>query len=283
MVKKVETKEEMTNLEKAEAKTLSAIVALDKAFRDGEPAQTVNALAEYAKECANAYNKVSKAEVYNACIDTNDPIIAACRTYTYKTMSVKAETVDGDIIGYTDADGEKIIDLKDFIKRAELQSGKTLVADSHWVGQIERMNQAFTRSYAEVISDTAEREAFKAMCDKKFKLSRLAKEIAEGATPTSNTQLLKGLQTCVDMIVGYTETEIKSESGSEIKKESRIKMTSHDAAAIKSSFAKMNKRTLALTTGNTAEFTSFLFAAMHRFVTNKSYTVESKAFVKEEK
>lgn len=150
---------------------------------------------DVVNEAITAYTTVSRTNCYNAAVASGDPMKYAVKEFFYQTIKLKEEKLRDDQgketghIVRSIVDAEKPIDLGDLHKK---KGG--IGADPKWIYALQKFNYLLTIRAADRVKAEIKKDC--------FYLDEIAKEIELGKTPTSNTQLLKQLQTIVTMMLG---------------------------------------------------------------------------------
>lgn len=146
-------------------------------------------------DAISAYTTTSRTNCYNAAVASGDAMKYAIREFFYPSIKVKEEKVKDDqgndtgVIVRSIVDAEKPIDLGDLHKK---KGG--IGADTKWIYALQKLNYLLTIRAADRVKAEIKKDC--------FYMDEIAKEIELGKTPTSNTALLKQLQTIVTMMLG---------------------------------------------------------------------------------
>ena len=199
----------------------------------------------------NEYTSVVRDDCFAACKNAESPMLAAVTMLSFMTIGVKDAKKEGDLFPIrTVVDKERQIDL---YKLHKYCGGDGIGADPKWVYIVEQLNMQLTAKKARDLGlDPKE-------VSDSFAMSNIAKAIDLGKDPTSNTNLLKTLQTVITAMLG-----------------DGYKATSHDVKFLMSVYSKKSRQTLTVTTANNRSLRGYLAEICHRIVTNGKYAIEYK-------
>jgi hypothetical protein len=214
--------------------------------------QNVDAMreAEAAIEKAEQdYAEAAECAAFALCKAEEHPMLKAAEIHSFRVLKHKAVREDSVLTGYEKTDREKPIDLEKLAKKCGLP---TL-----WVHLVENLNQILTLRVAKDLGATA--ADLKAI-SKSYFMTRATGEMEAGATPTSNTQLVKLLQTICDKILG----------------ENVVRVNNHDIAYIEAAHTKKGRAKIGINTAQHNFMRRLILDVLHRCVTGAVYEVEYK-------
>jgi hypothetical protein len=197
-------------------------------------------------QTVNEYTSMVREMCFEECKATEDPMLAAVTMLQFATIRIKDEKPEGTLIAVRSIEEtEKQIPLLKLQKYCG-----SIGASPNWAHIAQKMNMLLTAQKAVDLGIDPKR------VNDSFSMSEIARGIDMGKTPTSNTNLLKTLQTGIDAMLG----------------EGKFKVTSHDVNYLVSVFSrKSNKAALTVQCSNHARFVGYMADVCHRCVTGKSY------------
>lgn len=233
------------------ADTDAAIKEANASLSRGEIAKA-EAFILNAKANAAEYNRNICLRFYDKSASAENPMLVAINKYSLPAIGVKEERDGTRVLGYI-LDGEKIqqIDLLDM--------SRYLRINTDWKYETERLNLVLCLRLATEIGISAKRA--KEISDT-FSMSEIAKKLDLGETPTSNTQIVKRVQSIVDSIIG------NSTHG--------YKVNNHDLAYISACYSKKGKKALTVRSANAGLLRTLVYDIAHRVVSGKVYDMEFK-------
>lgn len=246
-------KEEMR---KAERQLDEAINAYNTAIleKNYEAKETAEASCEKAK---TDYNTYARMDFYTMCFAETDPLLAAVKQHQYQGIRfVDEKPKDSKIVHRKKVYTEIFVKLDAFKKYGIENEGVEVGADPKWGLYVERFNQLMTFYAAQELKIDP-----KTIADS-YHISKLAQEVEMGKTPTSKTQIQKQLQQIVTAMIGTGTEELK------------YNVTSHDAAFVMMTFAKISKTALTVSAKNPSQMYATLAQVCHRIVLNKNYKID---------
>ena len=218
------------------------LVAYNKAMSDLDKAE-------------KAYAETAAVTMYDEYAKKDNPIVEIIKAYSYVTLGHKEKLAEGTderrVIAVDPVERERQIDLLAFCKQAKL--------DTFWQYQASKFNQLMClRAAKELGCDVKE-------IAKTYYLKDAVKKIEMGATPTSNTQVCKLLQTVIDAILPNED-----EDGKTI-----YKVNNHDVAYLDDLYGKKsNKAKLTVRVSNDSFLRRILVDICYRLITNAKYGVD---------
>ena len=247
-VQTVEPDRNKTNMAQAELDLDAAIAKYNGALN----VQNVDIMreAEAAIEKAEKdYAEAAECEVFSICKAQEHPLLKAAELHSFRVLKHKAKREDQILTGYEKTDREKPIDLVRLAKKCDLPT--------QWANAVEGLNQTLTLRVAQEMGATA--AELKAI-SKSYFMSKATEAIESGKTPTSNTQLVKTLQTICDKILG----------------ENTIRVNGHDIAYIIAAHTKKGRGRISINTAKHDFMHRLVLDVLHRCVTGAVYEVEYK-------
>lgn len=201
-------------------------------------------VSDYAKKSKEAYlDEKAKSKT-----PLTDSIIAP----QYKVLKIK-DTTDNDsgIITRSVDETNKTIQLNDL--SAKFNSSFRF---KNWKAYIEQLNLRLCLYTANKLElPTSDRKEI----EEKFRMVNGGRDIDLGATPTSNTQLLKQLRTVCNGIMGESDIEGK--------------ITSHDVEYLKMVYTTKGRELRNIRTLNSAKLADAIINIMNRVMTDASYSI----------
>lgn len=214
--------------------------------------QIVNDVKEYAE--------TAQALCFSNLKETEKPMLEAIKQLTYTTLRVK-ESVDKDsgIITREVTEATRKIDLLKLDKFCQRDNSSSIANDEMWSHMVQRFNQLLClRAAKELKIDP------KSIVDTYY-LSEKAKELDMGKTPTSNTQILKQLQSVIDAIIYEA-----NENGNIYKAKSQ------DVAFLLMLYTKKGKKSLTVSTAKHTIMRNLIAEICHRIVLDAAYKLDYK-------
>lgn len=216
----------------------------------------VGTAKEKLDKAVSDYNAQAVVSDYATLRSRSNPMMEAIKQLEISIVSVKPnKDKDSGIITYGLEPATKQIDLVAFDEFCQRQK-LNIAPDKLWKYKVEHFALLVTyRVMREMGKDTK-----KLM--ETYYISEVAKQIDMGKTPTSNSQILKQLQTIIDAII-YEDDGGKN----------TYKATSHDVAYL---LNVMNKRGKSghIVTPRAATMHTLVMDILHRIITDGDYMVE---------
>lgn len=244
----VEENRDQMNMNSAEKNLDTAIAAYNAALA----IQNVEAMRESEAAIEKAEQDFAEAAecfTFAICKADEHPLRKAAEVHSYRVLKHKALREDKMLTGFEKTEREKPIDLERLAKKCALP---TL-----WTHDVERLNQVLTLRVAKEMGLSA--QELKDI-SKSYYMSKASDEIAAGATPTSNTQLVKMLQSICDKILG----------------ENVVRVNNHDIAYIEAAHTKKGRAKIGINTAQHNFMRRLILDVLHRCVTGAVYEVEYK-------
>lgn len=204
------------------------------------------------EEKINEYTSVARDDCFEACKNSTDPMLTAVTVLSFVTIATKDEQKGDDKIPVRIVvEKERQIDL---FKLYKYCGDKGIGADPQWLYMAEQLNMLMTAKKAKDLGIDP-----KSVNDS-YAMSNISREINLGKDPTSNTNMLKTLQSIITAMLG-----------------DGYKATSHDVNFLWSVYTKKNRKALTVTAANHKALRGYLAEICHRIVTGKKYGIEYKA------
>ncbi len=228
-------------------------------------------LLEKAEECENVeekraieadldeailyYAATSKEKTYAAAKASDDAMKFAIMNFFFPTLKIKEDKdKDTGIVIRSIIDAERPIDLGDMHKKLG-----GIGANNAWIHAAEKFNYHLTIRAAKRVGATVNSNA--------FAMNEVSRQIDMGKNPCSNTQMLKTLQSIIDMMLG-----------------DGFKATSHDVNYLVDCYSNDSKKSkTSITLANHKTLRNYLKKICYRILTNGTgYDAEQKE-IKENK
>lgn len=225
------------------------------AMSDAKAVDIAKAKADIENDI-KAWNADSMNGVFKGLLELDNPVLSAIKMLTYPVISLKAsQDKDTMIMSYSIASGEKQISL---VKLCE-QAKANITNSPDWNFRVEKFGLLATYRAANELR----KDASKLL--KTIYISKVAKEIEMGKTPTSNTQMLKQLQFVIDGIIF-----IPDENGN-----NTVKATSHDVSYFYLTMCKrIGSATVAFPKVETSH--TLVMDILHKIIMGKDYSLDFK-------
>lgn len=199
--------------------------------------------AERIKTLEKDYLKIRSQQVFGECPETLDAI----KRHEYTTLGSKRANKDGVFAGYTIEDTKEQIDFEDYCDFYSLD--KSWVYEAHAFGK-----RVALRVAKDIGADLSRVEAI----NNTYAMHKLAQSIELGEDPTSNTQMVKHLQTILDKLC--------PEAG---------KVNTHDVKYILYRVTKVSKKNLiAVNVATNNRIISAMVTAFYRVAVDGVYDPE---------
>ena len=211
-----------------------------------------NALDTAVKE----HNELAINMDFQTLRSKSAPMLAAIEQLNIATIEVKRnEDKETGIITYSLEPSSKQISLvafDEFCQREKME----ITPDKLWAHKVDRFCLLVTyKVMKDLGKDTKKLEDT-------YYISDVARQIDLGKTPTSNTQILKQLQSIVDSIIYEADCD-----------DNVYKVTSHDAAYIVATMTRRGKSGTVVAPRPSTMHT-LIMDVLHRIITNGDYMVE---------
>lgn len=206
------------------------------------------------EEKVNEYTSIARDECFAELLASEDPMLEAVKRLSYISIRTKTRK-EGDEkipVMYIE-DTEKAINLLRLHKAAK-DAGKPGIGKAeNWYPMIEKLNFLLTAQKAEDLGIDPR------SVNDSYAMSKIARELDMGATPTSNTNLLNTIQMIVSAMIGE-----------------EYKATSHDVKFLKSIYSKKSRKALTVTCANHKYLTGYMAEICNHIVTKTPYKIEFK-------
>lgn len=208
------------------------------------------------KDFEGKYAKQAQLDLFSSHRADADPVREVLKEGFYGTKRHKVNRIEGVVTGWELDNAEKQVDLKELFKY--LQKDPTLA-----LLRIERLTQTLVKWADKDIEGNKSK-----VIDNSFKMSKKAKEISVGSNPTSNTSLLKLVQSIIDLIV------VPGEDGS-----NAIRANNRDLKFLQHCFTGEGRGHTGLKTMKASGVVRIICKIIYRILNNYAYEVEFKTIV----
>ena len=248
----------------SERKTLSdLLVAAENAKKEANAAILSDSASKIAKTkealdtAIKEYNEMAITLDFQTLRANSNPMLAAIEQLDIATIEAKAnKDKETGIITYAIEPASKQISLvafDEFCQREKL----TIAPDRLWYHKVEKFCLLITyKVMKDLGKDTKKLE-------ETYYIADAAKQIDMGKTPTSNTAILKQLQTIIDGII------FEDDGG-----KNAYKAISHDAAYIVATMTRRGRESGTVVTPRTNTMHMLVMDVLHRIATDGEYKVE---------
>lgn len=234
-------------------KTLLESGAIKCATLGGEIGKLSNELVKCYKVVAFEDLLATDKPLINAIIKLDIPVKRA-KERKPEDMNVKLYSIDDATIR---------IDIKEFESYAKRQ----LAVDKDWHHMVAKFNYLLlTYAIENLVKNKEIRESEVAKIRDSYHMKEIARAINLGETPTSNTQMLKQLNTIIAAIIGE-EVKIGDKA---------VKATSHDVFWLQGVYMSKNKKALTAKQATNNQLQGIITEIMHGLLTGREYKVISK-------
>lgn len=206
-------------------------------------------------ELVSEFAKQAKIEFLNALEGKENPMTLAIKSPKYTVLAYrdKADKESGAVT-------REVTNKTRTITFADLHSKfASSFKYKNWKAYVEQLNLRMCLWTAKELALPA---AELKKIETEFSMKNGGADVDLGATPDSNTQLLKQLRIVCEGI--YGEGEIKSE------------IKSHDVNYLKHCYTKMGKELRHVSTLNSSKLANCILVIMNRILTNSNYAVDYK-------
>ena len=227
-------------------------IALVKEYNDAQQegrGNDVIRLDEDITDRVNKYTAAARDLCFEDCKATGDPMMAAIKRLTFNTITIKDEKKDEDKVPVRTIEPKtRPIDL---LKLDAYCSG--IGVDPNWKHIAQKFNCLLTmRTCKELGIDP------KSVNDS-YAMSEIAAELDMGKTPTSNTQMLKCINTLIAAMVGDT-----------------YHAESHEVSYLLMIYTKKGRNALSVACANHSKFVGYIAEIAHKIIMCEEYDVEYK-------
>ena len=195
------------------------------------------------------YTAEARKECLNMLASKADPMLAAIKELTFKTIATKSNKIEDSLLSYLSIeDASRKIDLQKLDKKC-----RGIGTNKNWFHIMQKLNFLMTAKKATELGIP-----LKDINDS-YSMSEIARDFKMGKTPTSNTKLLEQLQIVVNAMIG-----------------DGYKATSHDVGYLNAIYSKKSRAALRVTVANHRYFCEYIAEVCHRIVTNGVYGLDFK-------
>lgn len=193
--------EAVVNKTASEAELRELVSSYNVAVSEGN-LDDARILAPKLSEAANKHSYDCRQEFIYDCLCADDPMMEAVKRVYFLSLAVK-DNREGMPKGSKDPLCPKtIVDREIRIDLYDLYDEVSIGKDPRWVAMCEKLGYLLAMRVTSEISDSKTRRKRMQELTGFYHLSEAAAALDMGATPTSNTQLLKQLQMIVDATIG---------------------------------------------------------------------------------
>lgn len=229
----------------AEAKCIEYNSAMTEA-KFGDAAK----IEEEITEAVNEYTNKARILVFDECAEAEDPMFEACKRLVYPTIKVRDEKIeDSKLTCRVIEDTEKVIDLAKLNKYVEGGIGH----DKDWIYAVEKLNMLLTANKAVDLGLSPEE------VNASYAMKKISREYDLGKNPASKTNLLKTLNSIVEMMLGEG-----------------FKATSHDVNFLLSVYSKKGRRALMVSCANHKNFRQYIQEICYKLINGYAYELDYK-------
>lgn len=261
----------MMTMTEHEAKIAALIERYNKAMdEDVVDMRKLNGIEAEMKEAVVDARKDKKNEVYGMLERNPNPMLEAARMHHFEYPAYVFTKEDGEVTGVEAATKVANISPVEFgnrlIKEAESKNCKyelTGVCKSGhcWEYRSEKLAYLLTyRTIKKLGGSPADVEEFK----RSYAIRDLAAREKMGETPTSNSQIVKLLQSIIDMLVF-----VANEKG-----ENAVKANGKDVEYLLAMFEKAGRGTGVVEVLKGNKVKDYIFTVCHMIITGKAYEVK---------
>lgn len=233
-------------------------------------ARRLNDIEQQLKDASAEAKKDRKIEVYIELEKAANPMLEACRMYSFEFPSYTLVKADGVVTGAEAAYKTATISPVEFgsrlIKAAESKScpfeRSGVCEHGHaWEYRAEKLAYLLTyRTIRNLGGSPAEIDEFK----KSYAIRDLAAREKMGETPTSTSQIVKCLQSIIDLMVF-----VLNDKGT-----NAVKANGKDAEYLLSIFEKAGRGAGVVEVLKGSRIKDYIFTVCHMIVTGKAYAVK---------
>ena len=223
----------------------------EELLEKADSAETIADAKKFNQELEQTINEatsVSKQVAFDKCQASENPIHTAITEFYFPSIRVRTiKEKDTGVEFRSIVECDKPIDLGELHEKL---SG--IGADKNWIYITQKVNELLTLRVAKDLGASVKIE--------NYRMEETAKQIDLGKSPTSNTNILKTLQTIVTAMLGEG-----------------YNATSHDVAYLKGVFFNDNKgKKSSVRVADHRTFRNYLKKVCYRILTNGNYEVESR-------
>lgn len=246
--------------------------------KEAPNANVLAALEDGLKKAVADAKKDKKDEVYSTLLSFTNPMLEACRVHHYEFPSYIHEKVEGKEVGLKEATKVANINpaelsnliLKDAgLKSCRFEKSGVIKNGHSWEYRAEKL--AFMLTYVTIKKLGGGQDAVNEFLSTynirkeaaAVEMKELASREAKGETPVSKSQLMKVLQSIVDMLV-FDANE---------KGANRVKVITKDVEYLLSMFEKAGRGVGMVDVLKGSKLKDYIFTVCHMIVTGTPYGV----------
>ena len=199
---------------------------------------------EFLTQLEAEYRGIVEKEIFH---DTPD-VVDILRIHDFPVIGHRNLTQDGKFVGLEQTTKDVPVNLQRFCEYHDYDMG--------WYYEMQALNKRLTMRVAETLGFT---EKQLKEIDDSYAMSKLARSIELGSTPTSNTQCVKHLQRVFELLA--------PEAG---------KVNNYDLGFILACYSKKSRAALKVACAKHNALMGILLDVFHRVVTNGKYDVDYK-------
>lgn len=173
--------------QEAKAKIMEGINAYNAALQKGD-FRAMSAAEQAVKDAEGEYAQQAQLDLFSSHKDAENPVLEVLKEGFFGVYRHKPVRDEGTLIGWELVEAEKQVDMNAMFTYFQRK-------DKVWKYRCERMTEVLCEWVCEEIGRNS------ADVKDTFKMSEKAKAIDVGPKPTSNSSMLKLLQSCIDEIV----------------------------------------------------------------------------------
>lgn len=203
------------------------------------------------------YTATAQEICFKELESAENPMIEAVRRLNFESICVRSKKSTKSTIATSSVEFcEHPINLLKLHSRVPDGIG----ANHDWANILQKFNMLMTVQAASNLG--AESDAVRIA--KAFRISDIARDFDLGETPTSNTKLLKMLQTSIEAMIG-----------------SDYKASTHDVQFLKDAFTKKGRKALTIETASHTMFIRIVMEICHKILAEKGYCAASREVKKD--
>jgi len=232
---------------------VEGIEAFNKALKE-ENLVAMNAASANITKAEDEYAKQAELDLFSAHKDDECPVKGILAEGFYGIIKHKDVKVDGTLVKCElNEDVEKQVSMKKMFQYLGVTS-------MQWYYRIERLTELLAEATCDDVGKSTS-----GMKDV-FKMSKAARELNPGANPTSNSSMLKFLQSCVDLIINIPDADGNN----------TVRVNNRDLKFLKHSFTKAGSGRLDLNTSRATGVVTVIGKIIYRVLNDFAYDVKFK-------
>lgn len=246
------------------------LIKIEQAMRDAaakfndalkkNDAKSMQAAKNQLNDLKKEYNHQSQLDIFSECAKTANPYKRAAEILTYKTIRATEEREDGITMGMTVEPGNPAtLDIVALCKYCE--------KDHLWQYDVAQLSYLVCLNVAKGLSLPA--EAIRDIKGK-FLMKDAARKVDMGIDPSSNNQLVKGLQAIIDKLLPENV---------EAADDQKLKALVCDIKYLKHGYVKADHGSTEVSVKKAQDvkvFTKYILTVMNRLLTNGNYSIDFK-------